>query len=180
MPDDHLFHTEITWLAEQGITRGCNPPDNTRYCPDDPVTRGQMAAFLNRALGLPATTDDYFVDDDDSVFEGDIDELAGSGITRGCNPPANDEFCPERTLTRAEMATFMVRGFGFTEGAGADLFTDDDASVHESAIDVLGTAGVTRGCNPPANDQFCPDRDITRGEMAAFIYRAFQAADLAD
>lgn len=180
VPDDHLFHTEITWLAEQGITRGCNPPDNTLYCPDDPVTRGQMAAFLNRALGLPATTDDFFVDDDDSVFEGDINELAGSGITRGCNPPTNDEFCPERTLTRAEMATFMVRGFGFTEGAGADLFTDDDASVHESAIDVLGTAGVTRGCNPPTNDQFCPDRDITRGEMAAFIYRAFQAADLAD
>ena len=177
VPDDHLFNTEITWLAEEGITRGCNPPDNTLYCPDDPVTRGQMAAFLNRALDLAATTEDYFGDDDGNVFEGDINRLAESGITRGCNPPTNDEFCPDRTLTRAEMATFMVRGFDLTGGAGDDLFTDDDTSVHESAIDILGTAGVTRGCNPPINDLFCPDREITRGEMAAFIYRAFQVAD---
>jgi minor extracellular serine protease Vpr len=176
VPDDHLFNTEITWLAEEGITRGCNPPDNTLFCPDDPVTRGQMAAFLNRALDLDATAEDYFGDDDGNVFEGDINRLAESGITRGCNPPINDEFCPDRTLTRAEMATFMVRGFGFTDGAGDDLFTDDDTSVHESAIDILGTAGVTRGCNPPTNDLFCPDREITRGEMAAFIYRAFQAS----
>lgn len=174
VPDDHLFNTEITWLAQEGITKGCNPPDNTLFCPDVAVTRGQMAAFLNRALGLDATTEDYFGDDDGNVFEGDINRLAESGITRGCNPPTNDEFCPDRTLIRAEMATFMVRGFGLTDGAGDDLFTDDDTSVHESAIDILGTAGVTRGCNPPANDLFCPDREITRAEMAAFIYRAFQ------
>lgn len=44
------FEEDITWLASVGITRGCNPPDNTLFCPDDPVTRGQMAAFLHRAL----------------------------------------------------------------------------------------------------------------------------------
>ena len=57
---------------------------------------------------------------------------------------------------------------------------DDDGNIHESAIDILGTAGVTKGCNPPANDQFCPDRTITRGEMAAFLYRAYKAAGLGD
>jgi hypothetical protein len=31
---------------------GCNPPDNDRFCPEGPVTRGQMASFLVRALGL--------------------------------------------------------------------------------------------------------------------------------
>jgi len=45
------FFDDIEWLADQGITRGCNPPVNDRYCPDDPITRGQMAAFLRRALG---------------------------------------------------------------------------------------------------------------------------------
>lgn len=178
VPEAHLFHAEIIWLAEQGITRGCNPPDNTLFCPEDTVTRGQMAAFLNRALLLDATTVDFFADDDASVFEGDINRLAAADITRGCNPPSNDEFCPGLDLTRAEMATFMVRGFGFSAGSGADLFVDDDANIHESAIDRLGTADVTRGCNPPTNDMFCPDQDMTRGQMAAFIYRAFQAAGL--
>ena len=36
-------------LANAGVTRGCNPPRNDRFCPDDYVTRGQMAAFLVRA-----------------------------------------------------------------------------------------------------------------------------------
>ncbi|MDH4307732.1 MAG: S-layer homology domain-containing protein [Acidimicrobiia bacterium] len=37
-------------LAAAGVTRGCNPPVNDRFCPAEPVTRGQMAAFLHRAL----------------------------------------------------------------------------------------------------------------------------------
>ena len=48
VPDDHLFHNEIAWMKDNDITRGCNPPSNTLYCPDDFVTRGQMAAFLYR------------------------------------------------------------------------------------------------------------------------------------
>jgi subtilisin family serine protease len=175
VPEDHLFFGDITWLAQQGITRGCNPPANTLFCPEDNVTRGQMAAFLNRALELAPTTEDFFTDDEGNIFEGDINELAAAGITKGCNPPINDDFCPERTLSRAEMATFMVRGYSLTEGAGDDLFIDDNTSVHEADIDILGTAGITRGCNPPTNTQYCPDRNITRGEMAAFLHRAFQA-----
>ena len=48
VPNDHVFHSEISWLADMDITRGCNPPANTRFCPNDVVTRGQMAAFLYR------------------------------------------------------------------------------------------------------------------------------------
>src|SRR5690606_6346410 len=48
VPDDHLFATEIEWLAGHDITRGCNPPANDMFCPDCYVTRGQMAAFLYR------------------------------------------------------------------------------------------------------------------------------------
>lgn len=46
--DDHTFHNDITWLGDTGVTKGCNPPANTNYCPDDPLTRGQMAAMLHR------------------------------------------------------------------------------------------------------------------------------------
>jgi len=48
VPDTHTFHGDIEWMKDSGVTRGCNPPANTEYCPDDFVTRGQMAAFFHR------------------------------------------------------------------------------------------------------------------------------------
>ena len=110
VPDNNIFHGDIDWLAEEDITRGCNPPDNTRFCPQDNVTRGQMAAFFVRALGLTSmdgATD--FTDTDGHLFEGDIALLSASDITRGCNPPANDEFCPDDFVTREQMASFVAR-----------------------------------------------------------------------
>lgn len=46
----HTFQADIAALERAGITKGCNPPANTRFCPDQAVTREQMAAFLYRAL----------------------------------------------------------------------------------------------------------------------------------
>ena len=107
--DGSVFEADIEWLAAAGITKGCNPPLNDRFCPEDAVTRGQMAAFLVRALDLPAGDSVDFVDDDDSVFEADIERLAAAGITRGCNPPVNDRFCPDDPVTRGQMAAFLHR-----------------------------------------------------------------------
>ncbi len=170
--DDSVFQEDIEWLAEQGVTLGCNPPANDRYCPDDPVTRGQMSAFLVRALDLTdGAGSNVFRDDDGSVFEADIDRLATAGVLRGCNPPASDLACPGELVSRAQMAAFLVRALDLPAGS-PDLFLDDDGSVFESDIDALATAGVTRGCNPPANDLFCPESPVTRGQMAGFLRRA--------
>ena len=46
--DNHLFSEEISWMYENGITKGCNPPDNTQYCPERSITRGEVAAFFYR------------------------------------------------------------------------------------------------------------------------------------
>jgi hypothetical protein len=170
--DDSVFEADINWMAAAGITKGCNPPTNTRYCPNANVTRGQMAAFLVRALGLTDRLADPFVDDDDSIFEADIERLAAARITRGCNPPTNNRFCPNAKVTRGQMAAFLVRALGYTDDGGGDLFVDDDDSIFETDIDRLGTAGVTKGCNPPANNRYCPDSFVTRGQMAAFLHRA--------
>jgi hypothetical protein len=70
------------------------------------------------------------------------------------------------------MAAFLVRAMGYTDNGGGNLFVDDDGHLFENAIDKLGTAGVTQGCNPPTNDRFCPDDKVTRGQMAAFLKRA--------
>ena len=177
--DTSIFEADIEWMADNGYTSGCNPPDNDEFCPDDPVTRGQMAAFMSRALGL---TDgigaDLFTDDDASIFEDHIDLIGTAGITRGCNPPDNDQFCPDDPVTRGQMAAFVSRALGLTDGTGADLFTDDDASTFENDIDLIGTAGVTRGCNPPTNDNYCPDDLVTRGQMAAFLHRGLTDVEL--
>jgi hypothetical protein len=170
--DGNVHEGNIEAIAADGITRGCNPPQNDRYCPLDPVTRGEMAAFLNRALNLDASESDHFVDDEDSIFQNDINALATAGITRGCNPPDNNEYCPDSHVTRGEMAAFLVRGFGYTDDGGGDLFVDDDGSIFEGDIDRLGAAGVTLGCNPPTNDRFCPNDSVLRDQMASFLGRA--------
>jgi hypothetical protein len=168
----NLFEADIEWAAAEGITTGCNPPTNTRYCPNVDVTRGVMAAFLVRALHLPAASKDYFTDDESSIFENDINALAEAGITRGCNPPDNTKYCPEGVVNRAQMAAFLVRALGLTDNGGGDLFIDDDGSIFENDINKLGTAGITTGCNPPDNTTFCPDKGVSRGAMAAFLHRA--------
>jgi hypothetical protein len=170
--DDHIFQPDIEWMADEGITKGCNPPVNDKFCPDSSVTRGQMAAFLVRALDLTDTLDDPFLDDDDSIFEADIEKLAAAGITKGCNPPTNDMYCPDSEVTRGQMAAFLVRAIGYVDDGGGDLFIDDNDSVFEGDIDKLGTAGVTKGCNPPTNNMYCPGDVVTRGQMAAFLHRA--------
>ncbi len=175
--DGNIHEGYIEAIAAEGITRGCNPPVNDRYCPGDAVTRGQMAAFLVRALNLPAASGDWFVDDDDSVFEGDIEALAASGITRGCNPPDNDRFCPDQLVTRGQMAAFLTRAFDYPRPS-EDFFTDDDGHVFEGDIEALAMAGVTRGCNPPANDRFCPDDPVLRDQMASFLGRALNLAPI--
>jgi len=110
--DGNVHEANIEAIANAGITLGCNPPTNDRYCPDSAVTRGQMAAFLVRALHLTATGDKDFVDDNTSVFEGDIEKLAEAGVTYGCNPPDYTMFCPNDDVTRDQMASFLARALG--------------------------------------------------------------------
>lgn len=169
--DGHVFEADIEWLAAAGITRGCNPPTNTLFCPNEVVTRGQMAAFLVRALDYTDTGTGTFSDTGGNTFEVDIQKLAAAGVTRGCNPPVNDLFCPNDRVTRGQMAAFLTRAFGYSD-TGTATFTDTAGSVFEEDIKRLATAGVTKGCNPPANDMYCPTSGVTRGQMAAFLHRA--------
>ena len=171
--DGNVHEGYIEAIAAETITLGCNPPINDRYCPANLVTRGEMAAFLVRAFDL--TDDggkDWFGDDDESNFEGDINKLATAGITRGCNPPANDQFCPNGRVTREQMAAFLVRAYEYGDSGAVDYFTDDEDSLFEADINSLAAAGITSGCNPPTNDHYCPTDDVRRDEMASFLGRA--------
>ena len=170
--DDLSVHeSDISELAAAGITKGCNPPLNSLFCPDGLVTRGQMAAFLVRALSLEMSSVDAFSDDGGSAFEGDINALAAAGITKGCNPPLNSLFCPDGLVTRGQMAAFLVRALSL-EMSSVDAFSDAGGSAFEGDINALAAAGITKGCNPPANSLFCPGDPVTRAQMASFLIRA--------
>ncbi len=92
-------------LADLEITLGCQS-EPLSFCPEEPVSRGQMASFLVRAFNLPSADSGWFADTSGSVHEADIDALAIAGITHGCS---EDGYCPKRSVTRAEMATFLAR-----------------------------------------------------------------------
>lgn len=154
----------IEAIAAAGITVGCNE-GNYRYCPGGAVTRGQMAAFLDRALSLPPTTEDFFADDNSSAFHQSINNIAAAGISRGCSMI---EFCPNRIMTRAEMAALLVRALSLRPSA-ADSFTDDNGHFLEADINALAAAGVTTGCAPGA---YCPGGSVRRDEMATLLTRA--------
>ena len=156
------FRDDIIWLYYAGITGGCAP---NYFCPDDPVTRGQMAAFLDRGLSLPSTSTDYFTDDNSSIYQTDINRLAASGITKGCSATT---FCPAANVTRGQMAAFLVRALSLP-AASTDYFSDDNGTTFEHDINALAAAGITKGCTATT---FCPNADVTRGQMAAFLHRA--------
>ncbi len=94
-------------LADLGVTRGCGS-EPLRYCPDEPVTRAQMASFLTRAFQLERALSAGFVDTDDSGHIAHIDALAAAGITQGCSVDPR-QFCPDRPTSRAEMTIFLQR-----------------------------------------------------------------------
>lgn len=163
----------ITRLAAAGVTKGCNPPKNTRFCPNQPVTRAEMATFLVRALRMFRSQNPVpFVDVVGSPHANNIATIAELGVTTGCNPPQNHMYCPDRAVTRAEMATFLVRALKLPKKGGIDPFVDVSRSRHTGAIATIAAAGISKGCNPPKNDRFCPDDPVTRGEMATFLVRA--------
>jgi hypothetical protein len=159
----------IEAIRAAGITFGCNPPLNDLYCPERALTRAEMASLLVRALDLAPAMSNPFVDTADSVHVDTISALAASGITRGCNPPDNDMFCPKSLVTRAQMAAFLVRAFGYEDGVETDHFADDDDSVFEADINRIAAAGISAGCG---DGDFCPARKLLRSEMAVFVARA--------
>ena len=116
VPDSNVFHDDISALAESGVTRGCNPPANTEYCPGDFVTREQMAAFLNR-LGALADGKEPVVN---------AAELAGFG-------PENYVFAPEPIALLDRSADFELVGGAAFECVEATslLFEPDFAVVHQ-------------------------------------------------
>ena len=96
----------INAIAAAGITSGCSG-DGSMFCPNDPVSRAQMATFLTKAFKL-GPGPDVFVDDQGLIHEPAINSIAAAGITLGCNG-AEKLYCPGNSVTRGQMATFLFK-----------------------------------------------------------------------
>jgi hypothetical protein len=175
-------------MFEDGVTTGCvqsNSPQTRQFCPDEDVTRDEMAAFIVRAVTGTVTPaiynpTPYFQDVPPSAqFFPHIQKLMDLGITTGCSqdPPL---YCPGDTIPRWEMAMFMVRARLALYGASFSFnptpyFADVPTNVEGNGmpfpfIQRAYDEHITSGCasNPLS---YCPDELVTRGEMASFIMR---------
>ena len=176
--DGSVHEANIERIALWGITTGCGPH---RFCPSRTVTRAQMAAFLHRAAvhlyGAPAPAGEVRLSDvaDDAWYRPYARWAVGNGVIRA--PGGNFE--PGGAVTRADMAEMLVAAFAHlsapdrAEGRFTDTAGLTDGAVR--AVEGIAAAEVSTGC-AAAPRRYCPDKTVTRAQMASFLARAVQSA----
>ena len=179
VPTGHAYYQYIQRVYEAGITAGCSQSPSL-YCPDDPVTRAQMAVFLERAMkgssySPPSVGGSTGFGDVPTTHWAAawIKQLAEDGLTSGCG---NGKYCPESSVTREQMAVFLLRakhGSSYHPPAvGNSTGFEDVHPAHWAAawIKQLVAEGITAGCG---SGNYCPEQAVTRAQMAVFLVRTF-------
>lgn len=167
------FYTEIGKLSARKVTLGCG---GGSYCPNDPVLREQMAAFIIRALGdfnPPTPSTQRFADvPPTNQFYSFIDEMADREITLGCG---GGNYCPSDPVLREQMAAFIIRALGELNPPtpATQRFIDvPPSNQFYNFIDRLAVLNITLGCSS-IKAIYCPSGVVSRAQMAAFLVRAF-------
>ncbi|MCY4368250.1 MAG: fibronectin type III domain-containing protein [bacterium] len=173
----NVHERSIDKLADLGISAGCDP-ELKLYCPDEPITRAQMAVFLIRAMGESAgrrSGSSRFSDvASDAWYRPYVERLAELEITVGFG---DGTFRPDDPVTRAQMAVFLTRAFsGLTPVENPSGVFDDVASdaSYASAVEGVLAARVTAGCGKTPGRNYCPGRPVRRDQIASFLVRALQ------
>lgn len=161
--DDFTLHEAgIHKIWKAGLTYGCG---GQNFCPERSLTRGEMAAFLTRALSLPPSNQDRFDDDEGAFYEASANAMWDAGVTYGCG---ERRYCGQDLVTRGQMAAFLTRAFDLP-AASRDYFDDDDGRFYEASANAVRQAGITSGCG---ERRYCGERALTRAEMATLLARA--------
>jgi uncharacterized repeat protein (TIGR03803 family) len=179
VPPADPLSTFICTVARDGVAAGCGEGN---YCPDNPVTRAQMAVFLLKAEHgssyAPPMCLGIFADVPcPGGFAVDwIEQLASEGITAGCG---GSNYCPGDPVTRAQMAVLLLKaehGSGYAPPACVGVFQDVACTPNPAFavdwIERLYAEGVTGGCSASPL-LYCPDSPNTRGQMAVFLVKTF-------
>jgi hypothetical protein len=171
VPSSYWAYAWIDRLAANQITSGY--PDGA-YRPAKAVTRAEMAVFLLKAIHGPAysapSTSPTFTDTGGHWATNWIEALKTQGITSGY---PDGSYRPDNTVTRAEMAIFLLKGlYGPAYAAPNSPPTFNDAADHWAVnwIEALRTAGITGGY---PDGGYHPAAPVSRAEMAVFLGKAF-------
>lgn len=176
----HDFYAEIAWLASTGVTRGWTMPDGSvQFRPQQPILRGEMAAFLYRLAGEPefdVPAESPFVDvSTDHVFFKEIAWLAAEEISRGWDTPRGVEFRAESSTARDVMAAFLYRYQqepAYSPEAASPFRDVAAGRVFYPEIRWLAAEGISTGWDVGAGcREYRPMQNVLRSEMAAFLFR---------
>ncbi len=167
VPETLYCREAVEWALENGVTGGTSP---TTFSPKAQATRGQTMTFLWAAAGAPEpkTTENPFKDiSEDDYYYKAILWAYENGITAGISA---DEFGPEVTVTRAQVATFLY-GIAGRPDAGSEPFADvNDGDYFEAPVAWAYKEGITTGTSETT---FSPDADCLREQIITFMYLYF-------
>lgn len=183
VPSNHWAKGCIEKVATAGIMPGCG---GSFFCPEAHVLREEMAFHILKGEHLgenppfvpPAATGTTFTDAPAGYCLSPwIEQFYRDGFTSGCDVGL---YCSYKTLTRAEMAVFLVRAYhggSFVPPAATGTYFADVPITHWAAkfIEQLFRDGITAGCssNPNGSLNYCPESTVTRAEMAVFLTRVY-------
>ena len=174
-PPVRLHRVHVPGRLHQRLRDGA-----VRYCPNNPVTRGEMAAFLERSKHGADFSKRPRAPCSPTSRRRAIRGLHRAALCRRHHQrlrPGTD-LLPERPVTRAEMAKFLLKtkcGSGYTPSTPVSSpFPDVPLSnTFLPWINKLYNLGITLGCSSSPTLMYCPNDAVTRGTMAIFIYRTF-------
>jgi hypothetical protein len=152
-------------MADEDITEGVA---ENEFGPDLEVTRAQFAAFVHRFAGEPVPIEPNGFNDvpDGAWFDAPVSWMKENGITTGTSPTT---YSPGMSVTRGQLATFLYRLAGKPSVESSEQFDDvPPGQYFTDAVAWMVTFGITNGTGPTT---FSPDELVTRGQIAAFLYR---------
>lgn len=164
---DDYYYEAVKWASENGVTGGIG---ENLFGANLPCTRAQIVTFLWRAAGSPEPKGmSGFVDvSADAYYAKAVAWAVEQGIVSGTSATT---FSPDAVCTRAQSVAFLYRAFG-TRADKAAGFSDVSADAYYAdAVAWAVENGVVSGIG---GGLFAPDQDCARGQIVAFLYRAYQ------
>ncbi|MEM9466057.1 MAG: S-layer homology domain-containing protein [Actinomycetota bacterium] len=161
-----FYYDAVTWMVSEGITNGVS---NYLFGPNQTLTRAQMVTFLWREAGSPSGNPAHGFTDvpAGSWYDQAVAWAKANGITTGTSPTT---FSPNDDVTRGQLVTLLWRREGSPGATASEEFLDVPAGRYFTpAVGWAKANGVTNGTSPTT---FAPDDPVTRGQAAAFLFRA--------